>query len=92
MPMSVVEGLCCGASVIVPDTPEARELAPHACGYRTVQDIAAHVREVLAGGAAINAERRDNIVYGREHFADRALFSRNYSGSRWSGRGWVSRG
>jgi glycosyltransferase involved in cell wall biosynthesis len=77
MPMSVVEGLCCGASVIVPDTPEAHELAgPHARGYRTAEDIAVHVREAIAGGPAIEAERRANMRYGRERFANPALFAR----------------
>jgi glycosyltransferase involved in cell wall biosynthesis len=77
MPMSIVEGLCCGSSVIFPETPDARELAgPHARGYRTAQDIAAHVREVLAGGPAIEAERRENIRYGRERFANPELFAR----------------
>ena len=76
MPMSVVEGLCCGACVIVPDTPDARELAPHARGYRTAEDIAVHVREVLAGGAAVEVERQENMSYGRERFANPALFAR----------------
>jgi glycosyltransferase involved in cell wall biosynthesis len=77
MPMSVVEGLCCGASVIVPDTPEAREIAgPHARGYRTAEDIAAHVREAIAGGPAVEAERRENMRYGRERFANPELFAR----------------
>jgi glycosyltransferase involved in cell wall biosynthesis len=77
MPMSVVEGLCCGASVIVPDTPEAHELAgPHARGYRTAEDIAAHVREAIAGGPAIEAERRENMRYGRERYANPELFAR----------------
>jgi hypothetical protein len=76
MPMSVVEGLCCGASVIVPDTPEARELAgPGARGYRTAEDIATHVREVLAEGPAIAAERRENMRYGRERFSNPGLFA-----------------
>lgn len=77
MPMSVVEGLCCGAAVIVPDTPEGHELAGrHARGYRTAEDIERHIREVLAGGPAIAAERRENMRYGRERFANRALFAR----------------
>ncbi len=76
MPMSVVEGLCCGASVIVPDTPEARAMAgPHARCYRTPEEIAAHVREAIAGGAAVEAERRENLRYGRERFANPALFA-----------------
>jgi glycosyltransferase involved in cell wall biosynthesis len=77
MPMSVVEGLCCGACVIVPDTPEGRKAAgPHARGYRTAEDITVHLREVLAGGPAIEAERRENMRYGREHFANSELFAR----------------
>jgi hypothetical protein len=74
-PMSIVEGLCCGACVIFPESVEARAIAgPHARGYRTAQDIAAHVREVLAGGPAIEVERRENIRYGHEHFSNPVLF------------------
>jgi hypothetical protein len=77
MPMSVVEGLCCGACVIVPGTPEGYESAgPHGRGYQTAEDITAHLREVLAGGPAIAAERRENMRYGREHFANPQLFER----------------
>ena len=77
MPMSIVEGLCCGSSVILPDAPGAREVAgPHARCYRTAEDIAAHVREVLAGGPAIEVERRENMRFGREHYANPQLYAR----------------
>jgi glycosyltransferase involved in cell wall biosynthesis len=77
MPMSIVEGLCCGASVILPATTDAHEIAgPYAREYRTAEDIAAHVSEVLAGGAAIELERSENMRYGHEHFANPELFAR----------------
>jgi glycosyltransferase involved in cell wall biosynthesis len=70
-PMSVVEGLCAGAAVVVPDRPDALEFAgPHARGYRTASDIEGHVREVLAGGPAIAEEHRANRRFGLERFAD----------------------
>jgi glycosyltransferase involved in cell wall biosynthesis len=70
-PMSVVEGLCAGASVVVPDRPEAVDFAgPHARGYRTSQDIVRHVNEILAGGPDIEAEQAENRRYGRERFCD----------------------
>ena len=77
MPMSIVEGLCCGASVILPATTESHEIAgPYAREYRTAEDIAVHVSEVLAGGTAIETERSENMRYGREHFANPELFGR----------------
>ena len=70
-PMSVVEGLCGGASVIVPDRPEAREMAgPAARFYSTEDDIVRHLREVLAGGPAVDAERSENRRHGIERFCD----------------------
>jgi glycosyltransferase involved in cell wall biosynthesis len=71
MPMSIVDALCAGCSVIVPDRPEAIDFAgPHARPYRTAEDIAAHAHEVLAGGPAIEAEWDANREYGMRRFAD----------------------
>jgi glycosyltransferase involved in cell wall biosynthesis len=70
-PMSIIEGLCAGASVVVPDRPEVLEFAgPRARGYRTSEDIVRHAREVLAGGPEIEDEWRENRAYGRERFCD----------------------
>lgn len=74
MPMSVVEALCAGCSVVVPDRPEARASAgPHARTYRTSQDIERHAREVLAGGPAVEAEQEANRAFGRARFCDPAV-------------------
>lgn len=71
MPMSIVDALCAGCSVVVPDRPEALEFAgPDARPYRTAADIARHVHEVLAGGLAVRAEWERNIEYGRRRFCD----------------------
>ena len=71
MPMSLVEGLCAGCSVVVPDRPEALAYAgAYARPYRTADDIARHVHEVLAGGEAIAAEQEANRAYGRARFCD----------------------
>jgi glycosyltransferase involved in cell wall biosynthesis len=71
MPMSIVDALCAGCSVIVPDRPEALEFAgPDARPYRTAEDIARHVREVLVGGPAVTAEWARNREYGIARFCD----------------------
>jgi hypothetical protein len=76
-PMSIVEALCSGASIVVPDRPEAVAFAgPHPRAYRTREDIVRHVREVLAGGPAIEAEHEDNREYGRSTFGDPAVGKR----------------
>jgi glycosyltransferase involved in cell wall biosynthesis len=73
-PMSIIEGLCAGASVVVPDILEADAVAgPHARRYRTADDIVAHARTVLAGGADIAAEQRANREFGLRTYADPAL-------------------
>jgi glycosyltransferase involved in cell wall biosynthesis len=75
MPMSVIEGLRAGACVVTPDRPEMRDL----CGndgfrpYCSVADIVAHVREVTAGGPAIEAERRRNREYAVTRFCGMEL-------------------
>jgi glycosyltransferase involved in cell wall biosynthesis len=69
MPMSVVEALCAGCSVVLPDRPECRDFAgPGFRGYITAEEIARHAREVLAGGPAIQAQRRAGMAYARERF------------------------
>jgi glycosyltransferase involved in cell wall biosynthesis len=75
-PRSIVEGLCGGCSVIVPDRPEVEMAGPNARRYRTVEDIVAHGREVLAGGPAIAEEWATNRRFGREQYADPALADR----------------
>lgn len=77
MPMSVVEGLCAGASVVLPERPEARDHAgPGFRGYRGADDIVAHAHRALAGGPAVGAERRANRRYGRQRFCDPGLAAR----------------
>jgi glycosyltransferase involved in cell wall biosynthesis len=79
-PMSIVEGLCAGASVVVPDRPEALEFAgPRARGYRTSEDIVRHAKEVLAGGPEIEEEWRENRAYGRERFCDEMVGKRFFA-------------
>ena len=79
-PMSVVEGLCAGASVILPDRPEARRFAgPAARFYTSADDIVAHVKEIISGGPAIEQEQADNRTYGMRAFADPALGQRFYA-------------
>jgi glycosyltransferase involved in cell wall biosynthesis len=74
MPMSIIEGLCAGASVVVPDIPGVERVAgPHARRYRTQEDIVAHAHEVLGGGPAIEAEHRANRELGLRTYADPRL-------------------
>lgn len=68
-PRSIVEGLCAGCSVVLPDRPEAEMAGPHARLYRTVDDIVAHGREVLAGGPAITKEWEENRSFGLQRYA-----------------------
>jgi glycosyltransferase involved in cell wall biosynthesis len=71
MPMSVAEALCAGASVCLPDRPEARAYAgPGARFYTTADDIARHAREVLAGTPDIQEERAANRRWALERFCD----------------------
>ncbi|HEY4404240.1 MAG TPA: glycosyltransferase [Xanthobacteraceae bacterium] len=74
MPMSIIEALRAGACVVTPDSPEMLAL----CGdgfrpYRNVADIVAHVREVTAGGPAIEAERARNRANALARFCDPEL-------------------
>jgi glycosyltransferase involved in cell wall biosynthesis len=77
MPMSVIEGLRAGACVIVPEAASMEML----CGagyrpYRTATDIVAHVRTIMAGGEAIDAERLANQNRARARFCDPTLGKR----------------
>lgn len=79
-PNSIIEALCSGACVVAPDRPEAREMIGSGFrGYLSSDDIVAHVREVLAGGPDIEAERERNMAHGRVQFADAALAKRFYA-------------
>lgn len=69
MPMSIIEALRAGACVVHPDRDELRHVAgPGFRGYRDVDDIVAHVAEVVAGGPAIDAERARNQQWALEQF------------------------
>ncbi|HXW33927.1 MAG TPA: glycosyltransferase [Acidimicrobiales bacterium] len=71
MPQSIIEGMYAGASVIMPDRPESQLTGGPDCRiYRRPEDVVRHVREILAGGPAIEAERRANRLFVERHFAD----------------------
>jgi glycosyltransferase involved in cell wall biosynthesis len=71
MPMSIIEGLRAGACVVTPDRPEMRDLCADGFRpYRNAVDIVAHVREVSAGGWAIDEERRLNRERALARFCD----------------------
>ena len=74
MPMSLIEALRAGACVVHPDRPELRPTwSVRASGaIATVDDIVAHVREIAAGGPAIEAERQANEAWARAQFCDPA--------------------
>lgn len=77
MPMSVAEALCAGASVCLPDRPEARAYAgPGARFYSTADDIARHAREVLADTPEVREERAANRRWAQERFCDPAAGQR----------------
>ena len=74
MPMSVIEAMCAGACVVTPDRDEMKAL----CGsgfrpYRTAADIVAHVRDIIAGGPAIDLERQNNQAQAIARFCDPEL-------------------
>jgi glycosyltransferase involved in cell wall biosynthesis len=74
MPRSIVEGMYAGASVIMPDRPESSSTGgPHCRRYGRQEDIVQHVTEILAGGPAVEAERRANREFVDRHFVDPAL-------------------
>jgi len=69
MPMSIVEAMRAGCCVIHADREELREMLGTSWRpYRAVEDIVRHVREVMAGGPAIVAERLANRTFATEHF------------------------
>ncbi len=71
MPRSIIEGMYAGASVIMPDRPEAVLTGGPDCRtYRRPEDIVRHVTEILEGGPAVEAERRANRRFAEVHFAD----------------------
>jgi len=68
--MTVVEALCSGACVVVPDRPEFASFAgSHARRFRTAADVARHVQEICAGGPVIEAEHVANRAFAHERFA-----------------------
>lgn len=74
MPRSIIEGMYAGASVIMPDRPEAPLTGgPQVRTYRRSGDIVRHVTEVLRGGPAVDAERRANRRFVEDRFATPAL-------------------
>lgn len=89
MPRSIIEGMYAGTSVIMPDRPEARLTGGPACRiYRNAEDIVRHVTEVMAGGPAVQSERRANRQFAETHFADPSLGAEFATGlakalSRW---------
>lgn len=73
-PMAVAEGMASGCSVILPDRPQAREYAgPTARYYDSAESITGHVREVLAGGESVEAERAANREWAMSRFASPEL-------------------
>jgi glycosyltransferase involved in cell wall biosynthesis len=73
-PMSVIEAMAAGASVVVPDRPEVAPIfGPFARTYRTAEDIAAHAREALRGGLDVARERSENQAWALDHHHDPRL-------------------
>jgi glycosyltransferase involved in cell wall biosynthesis len=67
-PMSIVEAMLCGTIPVAPDRPEVRAIVgPCARVYRDSADIVRHVREVAAGGHAVEFERRQLIRLAQRH-------------------------
>jgi glycosyltransferase involved in cell wall biosynthesis len=76
MPRSVIEGMYAGTSVVMPERPESELTAGPECRtYRVPGDIVRHVQAIMAGGAAVEAERRANREFAASQFADPALAS-----------------
>ena len=74
MPMSIIEGLRAGACIVHPDRPDLAEVVgPGFRGYRDVDSLVSHAQEIVAGGPAIDEERRANEAWAREQFGDPAL-------------------
>lgn len=67
-PMSIVEAMLCGTIPIAPDRPEARAIVgPRLRAYRDGGDIIRHVRQVAAGGDAVEEERRELVRLAQRH-------------------------
>ena len=80
MPMSVIEGMTAGACVVLPDFPVVRDVfGPDVRTYRDADDIRRHVRDVLAGGPAIDAERDRLRTRALDQFCDPELGKRFYA-------------
>lgn len=80
MPMSVIEGMTAGACVVLPDFPVVREVfGPDVRTYRDAEDIRRHVRDVLAGGPGVDAERERLRSRALEQFCDPELGKRFYA-------------
>ncbi len=80
MPMSVVEGMTAGACVILPAFVPARDVfGPDVRTYETAEDITAHVRTIVAGGPAIDAERERVRMFALEQFCDPETGKRFYA-------------
>lgn len=74
MPRSIIDGMCAGTSVILPDLPEASLVGgPNCRTYRDADEIVDQVVDILAGGPEIEAERAFNREFARAHFADPSL-------------------
>jgi glycosyltransferase involved in cell wall biosynthesis len=91
-PNSIIEALSAGVCVVTPDRHEARAMVGSGFrGYGTAADIVGHVREVLAGGPAIDDERARNAEHGLSTFGDPMLgkqFAAEFSDAlmRWQAR------
>jgi glycosyltransferase involved in cell wall biosynthesis len=67
-PMSIIEAVLCGTIPITPDRPESRAVVgPGVRTYRDVSDIQRHVREVAAGGPAVQNERLQLVRLAQRH-------------------------
>jgi glycosyltransferase involved in cell wall biosynthesis len=74
MPRSIIDGMCAGTSVILPDQPEASLVAgPNCRTYGDSDDIVDQVVDILAGGPEIEAERAFNREFARAHYANASL-------------------
>ena len=79
MPMSVVDAMAMGCSVILPNRADCRDfVGPGFRGYSNDADIVRHVREVLTGGPLVDAEREANRQEAMRRFGDPAHGRRFY--------------
>jgi glycosyltransferase involved in cell wall biosynthesis len=69
MPMAIIEAMRAGCCVVHADREELRHvLGSNWRPYRGVDDIVRHVREIAAGGRAIEAERASNREFALAQF------------------------